>query len=214
MKVIFVVACTLLVCAGGVAAWILTRDRGSSALEPDPALPVLQFPEFAMTDQNGRPFTRRDLEGCVTVVGFMFSHCPLMCPSMMHQMSKIYTATADDAVRFLTISLDPVHDTPERLMQWGLEYKADGQRWKLITGEVGLSRRILREHLKMFVDDDPKVVIPLADGSSMPNILHTGNVFLVGPEARVIGFYNTQRPEDMDALLVRARRAARALPER
>lgn len=213
MRVIFVVACTVLLCAGGAAVWLFTRDRGPGPLEPDPALPELRFPEFTMTDQDGRPFTRRDLEGRVTIVGFMFSYCPLMCPSMMHQLSKIYAATADDAVRYVTISLDPVHDTPERLKQWGLEYKADGQRWRLLTGEVGLSRRILREHLKMFVDDDPKVTVPLPGGASMPNILHTGNVFLVGPDARVIGFYNTQRPEDMDALLVRAQRAARLLKQ-
>jgi cytochrome oxidase Cu insertion factor (SCO1/SenC/PrrC family) len=212
MRVLLGAAIAGLVCAGALVVVWLTSRPGAEALRPPEGFPDLRFPEFTMTDQDGRPFTRRDLEGQVTIVGFMFSHCPLACPGMMVQLGKHYAALKDQNVRFLTISLDPARDTPARLKEWGTEYRADGQRWRLLTGEEGLSRKILRQNLKMLAEEDEKLKIGLPDGSTMNNIIHPPHLFLIGPEGQVLGFFNYQQPEEMAELQSRARKAARALP--
>lgn len=211
MRVLAVLGITGFACALVlVGLWFAQRPR-TDPLAIQEGLPALRFPSFSMTDQTGAEFTRRNLEGRISIVGFMFSHCPMMCPSMMRQMGRLYAALDGESVRFVTISLDPAHDTVERLKTWGAEYRADGTRWKLLTGPEGLSRSILKDHLKMHVADDPATPVGLDDGSTMPNIQHPPHLFLVGPEGQILGFYNSQDPASMKALEDRARAAAAAV---
>ena len=101
---------------------------------------IRQAPAFALTDQDGRTVRSADLRGKVVVVSFVFTTCNGTCPATTHRMSALAQALKeqglfkDDRVRLLTISLDPVRDTPEALTRYAKLFDADTSHWSFLTG--------------------------------------------------------------------------------
>ncbi len=159
MRVITVVCLTGLLCAIGAGVWLATRQRGPDPLAADPNLPVLTLPAMDLTDQDGQRFTRRDVEGRVTIVNFGFSSCPLACPAIMTQVRRLYRELEGENVQFVSFSLDGVNDTPAQLKHWAGTYNAVAPRWRLVTGPDGVTRDILAKDMKMHVrvNEDERV---------------------------------------------------------
>ncbi|MEQ8845018.1 MAG: SCO family protein [Phycisphaerales bacterium] len=186
-------------------------DAASEPLKPDEMLVGYQIPEFALTDQDGRPVEQSILDGELTILTFIFTNCPFACPGMTGEMLKLQENLKGTGVRFLSISVDPANDTPEVLKAYGERNGIDFARWSLLTGPFEDVRSIVRDSLNFFVGEDTSRQITLADGSSMNNLSHPSHLILVGPEREVLGIYLYYEPERMVALRTRARAAAREL---
>jgi len=81
-----------------------------------------EVPDFTMTGQDGKTFRLSDLRGKVVALTFVYTRCPLpdFCPRMdtkFAEASDRASANAQRAerLRFLSVSFDPEHDTPEVL---------------------------------------------------------------------------------------------------
>lgn len=177
----------------------------------DAHLTGLAIPPFTMTDQDGKEQTQAILDGRVTVVTFIFTHCPFACPMMTAAMHEVAAALTDTPVRFLSISVDPTRDTPRRLAQYAQNNAIDTTRWTLLTGTQATIDAVLKEALGFALQPDPAQKITLPDGTQMDNIIHPTKLLLVGPDRKVLGFYESARPEDTPLLARRARQAAREL---
>src|SRR5579859_7025720 len=85
---------------------------------------IRQAPDFTLTDQDGRTVRSADLRGKIIVASFVFTTCNGTCPATTHRMSALAQALKeqglfkDDAVRLLSITLDPARDTPEALRRY------------------------------------------------------------------------------------------------
>lgn len=180
-------------------------------LAPDEMLVGYAVPEFQLTDHDGLPVDQSILDGRVTILAFMFTHCPFACPGMTGQMLTLQNALAGSRVRFLNISVDPDHDTPEVLRAYGERAGADFSRWRYLTGPAEVTRSIVRDSLNFHVGLDESRSIPLAQGTSMANINHPSHLILVGPDRRLLGIYLYSDAEAMAALRARAFAADRAL---
>lgn len=91
-----------------------------------------------LRDQEGRRvrFAREVLGDDVVVMDFVFTHCGTVCPVLSAKMARLQQLLGGrlgKGVRLVTLSLDPVRDTPERLKAWGARFKA-GPHWQLVTG--------------------------------------------------------------------------------
>ena len=68
---------------------------------------------------------------------FIFTTCPGVCPAL----SAIFTGTQNhlgeevEGARFISISIDPEHDTPQRLRDYAHRFDASHQ-WKFFTGDL------------------------------------------------------------------------------
>jgi protein SCO1/2 len=103
-------------------------------------------PDLALTNQDGKKFTFKDYRGKALAVTFIYRECPL--PEFCIKMSKQFSDMANqiaadpqakDKIRLLSISFDPVRDTPEKLKQYGQGYlgpdaKDDFTVWQLAVG--------------------------------------------------------------------------------
>lgn len=178
---------------------------------PDQGLEGIRFPAFELIDQSGRAVDESVLDGKVTIVDFVFSNCPSICPAMTARMSKLQGRLGDvEGVRFLSVSIDPERDTPERLRAWAAEFDADLQTWSFLTGDRAVARGIARA-IGFGVEDTGKE-IPTSEGGTMSNIEHPTQLVLVGPDRQVLGLYPFVIPERVDALAERARALAAELP--
>ncbi len=193
-----------------------SSTRSTDPLQPDDNAKDLSIPPFTLTDQDGKKITNDIFTGKVTIVDFYFTHCKLICPALVQHMQdqqRALKGSEGAAVRLLSISVDPEHDTPAVIKQYAAEHDADPARWTFATGDRATIGRIIQQGLKFLVGEDTseKNVIDLGAGAKMNNILHPSWFVLVGPKGEVLGFYLAEMDEDMAALTERAKAASAKL---
>lgn len=208
---IFATAVAFLVSVGVLFALRPLAVRHTPVIIADEGYDGLAVPEFTLTNHDGEPVTERILEGRITVVDFMFTNCPLVCPGMTGAMRGLTDRLKNTGVRFVSFSVDPERDTPERLREYAALYEADLARWTFLTGDRATVQRILESGLMFAMSDDPSMQIPLQDGSTMANIVHPSRLVLIGPERQVLGMYDFSDPQALDNLAAKAKAAASLL---
>lgn len=211
---------TALIVAGSafMVVWRGGRSGGERApaveqgpLVPDAGLESLRLPSFSLVDQNGALVTERVFDGRVTILDFSFTNCPFVCPGMTAAMLSLQSDLVGTGVRFASISVDPLRDTPAVIRAHADRLGVDHERWTWMTGEQAEIKRIVSESLMFELQDDPSRPITLADGSTMNNIMHPSRLFLVGPDRRVLALYTFNDPLAIEALRARALEGARAI---
>jgi protein SCO1/2 len=101
------------------------------------------LPNYPMTNQLSKPITFEQYRGKALAITFIYTRCPLpdFCPKMNQQFlaaqQKLKTMEgAPDNWQFLSISFDPVNDTPERLKFYASAYQYDPEKWSFATGAM------------------------------------------------------------------------------
>lgn len=91
-------------------------------------------PDFALTDQQGRPFRFSDLRGRVVAVDFIYTRCPLpdVCPRLSAGFAALQRRIPD--VALVSVTIDPTYDTPDVLAGYARRYGANPERWRFLTG--------------------------------------------------------------------------------
>ena len=85
-------------------------------LEFDPASPA---PDFTLIDQNGNEVSMSDFDDKVVVLAFTYTACPDICLTIEANLHHINTEMADEEdLVILSMTIDPVRDTPEHLWGW------------------------------------------------------------------------------------------------
>lgn len=142
-------------------------------------------PDVELVDQRGEPFRLARYRGAHLLVGFVYTRCDVAeaCPMTAMRMRAVQDAwsgmvargeTGGNDLQLLAITLDPGHDTPERLQAYAEAQGADPARWTVATGPEGL------------VDDAlPTLfnVLVLPDGRG--GVQHTVKLVLIGPDGRI-----------------------------
>ena len=67
-------------------------------------------PDFALRDQAGRLVRMSDQRGRFTLVTFLYTHCPDVCPLIAEHLNTALHSVGD--TRVLAVSVDPKGDTP------------------------------------------------------------------------------------------------------
>ena len=104
---------------------------GNVAPANDPA------PPFRLTDQDGNPRALEDWRGKLVVLDFIWTRCPGPCPILtgLHvKAQRELSPELRDVTRFVSISLDPVRDTPSVLRDYAKKRGADLSNWSFLTG--------------------------------------------------------------------------------
>lgn len=160
----------------------------------------LIIPAFTLIDQDGEPVDQSILDGRLTLAGFIFTNCPGLCPMMTSVMAQAQQRLADTPLRLVSFGLDAERDTPEAMLAFGERFGADFSTWTFATGNTDESRRIIRDGLRLVVEDEAGNQVPTAGGGTMANILHPTRLVLIGPDRRVVGFYSVSEASELDRL--------------
>ena len=98
-------------------------------------------PDFELVDQSGQPVNMSQFEGKIVLITFVFTHCPDACPAITYQMKKLAEELGDDynetsptngSVVFLSVTIDPDRDTPERLSHYA---ESNNASWQFLTSD-------------------------------------------------------------------------------
>ena len=187
---------------GVVLAAAMTAPLCGCAAPAEPALPALgRVPEFSCVDQSGQAVTRADLLGAVWIADFIFTRCAGQCPMMSGRMAELARAIpAETRARFVSFTVDPEHDTPERLAEYARHYDVPAGRWRLLTGDAAAMTRLAREGFKLAVS---------TDGTPQEPITHSTRFTLIDAAGQIRGYYDAGDPGAMERLGRDARRLSR-----
>ena len=101
------------------------------------------MPDYSFTNTQGRLVRLSDFKGQALAFTFIFTRCPFptFCPRLTSNFSEaqnILKSMRDGPTNwhFLSITIDPEYDTPERLKFYAQQYRADPARWDFVTGEL------------------------------------------------------------------------------
>lgn len=106
-----------------LAALVLAGCGSTKAAPPKPsfpahpasafrgvAVPRIAAPPIALHDAEGRPVSLAAQRGHWTLVTFLYTHCPDVCPLIAANLNQSLRAVK--GVRVLAVSVDPKGDTP------------------------------------------------------------------------------------------------------
>ncbi|HEX5885419.1 MAG TPA: SCO family protein [Pyrinomonadaceae bacterium] len=125
------------------------ETAATTANEPtSDQLSKVNIPDIELLDQNGRKihFYTDLVKGQTVAINFIFTTCTTICPPLGATFARVQKELGDKVgrdVRFISISVDPVTDTPERLKAWGAKFHA-GDGWTFVTGSKPQVDELLR----------------------------------------------------------------------
>jgi cytochrome oxidase Cu insertion factor (SCO1/SenC/PrrC family) len=111
----------------------------STMATPTPARNKMSIPDVEVLDQHGNAlhFYTDLIKGKTVAINFIFTNCTTICPPLAATFARLQKEMGDKVgkdVHLISISVDPLTDTPERLKAWGAKFKA-GPGWTFVTGE-------------------------------------------------------------------------------
>ena len=113
----------------GTSAWI----------QPGPTIP-----DVTLKDQDGREWRLRELvESQPVLINFFFTGCSTICPTQILELDIIrekisQRVSKGQAPLFLSISLDPLNDTPDSMKIFAKHLNVQigkSEHWLMLTGE-------------------------------------------------------------------------------
>lgn len=116
---------------GRVVAGVLDR--------PEAPAPLIALPSWRLVGDSGAPFGAAELKGQAYVANFFFTSCGSVCPRLSRRMAEVEERTKGlgEALRLVSVTVDPENDTPERLREYAAAYRKDPARWTFVTGPFG-----------------------------------------------------------------------------
>jgi protein SCO1 len=110
---------------------------GFELLKPGEAIPSATF-----VDQNGKRRSFTAFKGAPVLVTFIYTKCPIatFCPLMDQHFAAIQKKLKDDPalrgrVHLVSVSFDPINDTPPVLKEHARKLGADPGTWTFLTGD-------------------------------------------------------------------------------
>ena len=97
--------------------------------------------DFSFINQDNDTITNDSLLGSIYVANFFFTSCPSICPTMTRNMSYLQDKlSVYPNIRFLSHTVDPDNDTPEKLVNYvdlmqQKNISIDLSNWDFVTGD-------------------------------------------------------------------------------
>ena len=117
--------------------------------------------------------------GNITVIGFIFTNCPDICPMTTHNMyltEKKLREQKINNLKFVALSFDPERDKPSVLKKFAEFRGIDVNSWVMLTGEKIVITDLLR---RFEVRAIPADTIYTAYGDVSYSIMHTDRISLI-----------------------------------
>ena len=152
---------------------VAAQVQGVELDSPEP------IPEFSLSDQDGRTFSRDDLEGNWTVIMFGFNSCPDVCPFTLGNLEHAISETAvrvrpDNVPKVVFVSVDPDRDA-EVVSDYALYFHPE------FLGVTGARDQI--DTLVEATDSFYRLMPP--DSNGYYEVQHSSAVSVIDPEGNL-----------------------------
>jgi protein SCO1 len=179
---------------------------------------IQRVSDAVLLDSTGRHVNLSALtQGKITLLTFFYTYCvdPLGCPFAHTTLANLRDRVSGDPalagrVRFVSVSLDPTHDTPAAIASYGHEFTIDPKfEWRFVT-----ARRVT-ELLPVLDDFGQDVSVDVDEnGRATRTLHHMLKMFLIDARGEVREIYSLAflQPQvmfnDIETLALEAARRA------
>jgi protein SCO1 len=134
------------------------------------------------TNQLGNKVDLDSLHGRIIVIDFFFTRCPSICPGLAKSMKRLQDSFKknDSIVQFVSVSIDPEHDSVHHLRKFADKYNVNHDTWWLVTGN--------KKEIYDFALNEMRANV--ADPGVDTAFIHSEHFFLLDSNRIVRGFYN------------------------
>ena len=146
-------------------------------------------PDFKLRNQDGHAIRLAQFKGQALLVTFIYTRCPLpnFCPRVTRNFAEIEkrlaaTPAALAKTHLLCVSFDPENDTPERLRAYGATYIGSDAKTAFAHWDFAAPDKAVLSEMAKFFD------VGLTNESD-GTITHTLSTTLIGPDGKVVKFY-------------------------
>ena len=172
-------------------AILLAAMMVPSGIAAPPPFPVIgkRAPNFFLIDQDDHRVQVNQFRGKLVLLNFIYTHCTDVCPLTTAALARAQRELvhrgwwAKDVV-FLTITTDPLHDTPTVLRTYATRYKADIRGWHFLTGDPGATQTVYKQY----------GIAVQARGGNLQD--HAAPTFVIDRDGIVLGAYGTNPSPD------------------
>jgi len=143
-----------------------------------------ELEKFSYTDQNGEKFGSSDLKEKVWVADFIFTSCQTVCPPMTANMTRLQNMLKEEGIQdveFVSFSVDPTVDTPEKLQEFMKQYDMDASKWHFLTGYT-------QEEINQFAEKNFQTLVDKP--ASTTQVVHGTSLYLVDKSGTVVKKYS------------------------
>jgi protein SCO1 len=157
----------------------------------------LDYPvnDFNAVTQNNKPFEKKNLDGKIWVADFIFTNCADVCPPMTANMTKLQKMVEDEElenVEFVSFSVDPTVDTPEKLTDYAKNFELKDDNWTFLTGYT-------QEFIETYAKETFKTLVKKPQEGDQ--VIHQTYFFLVGPDQKVKKIYDGYQEVPYDEMI-------------
>ena len=97
-----------------------------------------KIPDAEVLDQNGKQlnFYSDLIKGKTVAINFIFTTCTTICPPLTATFRRVQQDARARGldVQLISVSVDPITDTPERMRDFAAKFKAE-PGWTFVTGD-------------------------------------------------------------------------------
>lgn len=155
---------------------------------------IREAPSFSLQDLDGNPVNAENLSGQVTLIEFIFTNCPDICPTTTYNMVQIQEQLKREGltgrqIKMVAITFDPARDTPEVMRAYANRLKMDSSMWVLLRGEEAQSAQVAKSY--------GVTVQKLNDGSFVHT---TSSLFLIDGDRKIRQIYRMGSDMDLNRI--------------
>lgn len=165
------------------ASFVIDRAEKSRA-----AIDVIKpVPPFEFTGHRGDPFSLENMKGTISIVDFIFTTCPDICPVMSARMKSLYELYGDsEKVQFVSFSVDPDNDTIPKLKEYADKLGVNNDRWTFVRGPIEEIVELSEKGFYLPAND-----LPMG---------HSSRFVLVDRDGMIRGYYESLETEKINLL--------------
>ena len=140
-----------------------------------------RIPDFSFTNQHDEIIINDSLKGHIYIANFFFTSCPTICPIMTKNMAYVQDQlSVYPNIKFLSHTVDPTNDTPERMLSYVKKMKRKNininlSNWDFLTGSKEDLYKVANSY---FVNVS-------ADSLAPGGFLHSEYFILIDKEGRI-----------------------------
>lgn len=159
----------------------------------------ITVPNFTLTDQSDEKVEFN--KDKITVVSFFFSRCGTICPITNKNLLRVAeTFKSNYSIDILTLTVDPVYDTPEILKKYANELGSSYKNWRFLTGDKKYIYDLAIKGLKLPVSDASDYDKNIVDIDQ--TFIHSDKLLLIDTKGNIRGIYEGTNKSDIERLVV------------
>ena len=171
-----------------ITALIITLAISGCSNKPD-VIHNLRNKNFILIDSDSSVVNfPGDYRGKTVVIGFIYTHCPDICPMTTHNISLVKQELEKQGIKdvaYVDISFDPHRDTPAVLKEYANVRGINTNQFHFLTGNEKIIKSLLKDCNIYALPGDTTIV----GQDTSYFFIHTDRISVMDPDGKIRAEY-------------------------